>query len=318
MPNTETDTKAGEGIQYAEISGRRSSFTAAKAIFASAVRGVDAKLARDIEATKDWRKGYLAPVRRVVESGVSSPESATRVAADGLAAVRDHLVYVRGRDDLPLATAFRDLGHEPTHTTVVKGEGDAERQIVVPYRGVHLRGDRLRAQLERWTNQGVMEPSAAAALGLVIANPDWLNLSDHTFVLLGASSEMGSLEHLSKWRGNIAAVDLPRPHLWEMVLDKARRGAGRVYVPSSSPATEADVMRKAGADLLVDAPRIARWIAELDGPLTLGNYVYADGANFVRLASAVDGLITSLLESRDDVSSPISRPRPTCSQCRQT
>lgn len=48
--------------------------------------------------------------------------------------------------------------------------------------------------------------------------------------------------------------------------------------------------------------RGSRWIGEFDGPLTLGNYVYADGSTFVRLATAVDALITSVLDSRDDAS----------------
>ena len=302
MTTSDSDSRVDNGVQFASIDGRRSSTAAARSIFASAVQGVDEDLARDITRTKDWRKSYLTPVRRVVERGIASPRDATRIATDGLASLREHLVYVDGDREVPLPEAFRKLGTEPMQTTVVKGEGDADQELVVPYGGTELRGDRLRAQLERWSLDGVLEPSAATALESVIGNPDWLDLSDRTFVLLGASSQMGPLEYLARWRANIAAVDLPRPHLWDTVLDLVKKGAGRVHIPSLSPATQNDIRGKAGADLLLDAPRVARWVTELDGPLTLGNYVYADGGNFVRLAGSVDALIDSVLETRDDVS----------------
>ncbi len=296
-----TETPAEQGVQFASRDGRRSSTGAGKAIFAAAVGGVDEDLAREITRTKDWRKSYLGPVRRVVEAGVPSAKDATRIATDGLAAVRDHLVYIDEGQDLSLPSAFRDLADQPMHSAVVQGEGEAERELIVPYRGEQLRGDALLDQIERWRERGILEESAAAALRRVVGNPEWLDLSDRTFALLGASSQMGPLEMITKWRGNVIAVDLPRPHLWEHILSTARAGAGRMHVLSTRPVTPETATTTGGVDLLVDAPRVARWITEFEGPVTLGNYVYADGANFVRLAGAVDALVAEVQEHRRDV-----------------
>src|SRR5207244_12642875 len=62
-----------------------------------------------------------------------------------------------------------------------------------------------------------------------------------------------------------------------------------------------DLPRRAGVDLADDIPAVADWLAGVDGPLVLGNYVYADGAANVRVASAVDALTVRLQTERRDV-----------------
>jgi hypothetical protein len=59
--------------------------------------------------------------------------------------------------------------------------------------------------------------------------------------------------------------------------------------------------QRAGFDLAADVPAVADWLAGVEGPLVLGNYVYADGAANVRVASAVDALTVRLLAERRDV-----------------
>jgi hypothetical protein len=123
-------------------------------------------------------------------------------------------------------------------------------------------------------------------------------------VVLGAGAEMGPLQALLRWGATVAAVDLPRPALWRRVLETAERGAGTLLVPvgdggERSGAASADT---AGADLLEELPEVAAWLAALDGPLVLGDYVYADGATNVRVAVAVDALRQELRRRRDDVS----------------
>jgi hypothetical protein len=97
------------------------------------------------------------------------------------------------------------------------------------------------------------------------------------------------------------ALDLPRPRLWNNILDVARAGSGTVLVPVTGTDT-GDIAARAGIDLLTDAPEARAWLARSDAPFTLGNYVYADGATFVRLATAVDALITGVVADRRDVS----------------
>ncbi len=298
-----SEDRTEEGIQFAAKDGRRSSQSAGKAIFADAARAVDPALADKIEKTKDWRKGYIEPIGRVVVAGAQSSKGALRIAADGLDAVRRNMTLMRDGTELALRDAFSSLNEKRFETTVVEGKGAPTRGLEVPYRGQILNGDRLFDQLDRWERAGTLEPSCTAALKLVSEHPEWLDLSDKHFALLGAASEMGPLAPLCSWRANVIAVDLPRRHLWERIIATAKTGAGRLYLPTTSPVDdERDAAAKAGADLLVHAPEIRTWIGGFREPFTIGNYVYADGINFVRLAAAVDSLIENLVEARRDVS----------------
>jgi hypothetical protein len=91
----------------------------------------------------------------------------------------------------------------------------------------------------------------------------------------------------------VAGIDLPRPQLWERVLDTARRGAGTLLYPVAGE----DV----GADLITEVPAVADWLTGLPGHLVLGDYVYADGATNVRVSTAVDALTVRLAAARNDV-----------------
>ena len=90
-----------------------------------------------------------------------------------------------------------------------------------------------------------------------------------------------------------------------------RRGAaaGHFWFPwlatsrADTSAGESDevIAQRAGLDLISDVPAIADWLAAVDGPLVLGNYVYADGSANVRLAAAADALTVRLQGRRGDV-----------------
>ena len=112
---------------------------------------------------------------------------------------------------------------------------------------------------------------------------------------------MGPLQALLRWGARVAAVDLPRPELWERILRTASTGAGTLLVPAWPEGDASALEQRAGADLIVDVPAVAGWLADLPGPLVLGNYVYADGGTNVRLTVAVDALTLRLSELRDDV-----------------
>ncbi|MGI9009536.1 MAG: hypothetical protein ACR2FU_25660, partial [Streptosporangiaceae bacterium] len=66
-------------------------------------------------------------------------------------------------------------------------------------------------------------------------------------------------------------------------------------------ASEAGIARRAGADLGAEVPEVATWLAGLDGPLVLGNYVYADGGANVRVCLAGDVLTRRLQADRGDL-----------------
>jgi hypothetical protein len=192
-------------------------------------------------------------------------------------------------------------------TTQVAGEGTAhDAELSVPYRGSRLRGDALHRQLDAWLDSGIVEPSFAEAIRAVMANPDWLDLSDVTAAIMGAGAEMGPLHSLSRWGATVIPLDLPRPVLWSKILSHVRQGRGRAIIPVAHPvdasAGDDEIAAVAGTNLLTQWPEVATWLAGLDGPLLLGNYVYADGATHVRVSMAVDAVIHHLLERRGDLS----------------
>ena len=296
MTSPEQDIQE-QGIQFPLVDGRRSTQATGKGVFADAVRFVDAESADRIESTSDWRKGYLPHVRRVVELGAVARKNSLRIATDGINSVHGRLSFERDGGAHPIDRALSLSGGRTLETAVVQGRGPRETELLVPYEGRVLRGDDLRRQLENWQAAGSIEPSTARAVGAVVEHPDWLDLSDRRIALLGAASEMGPLPLLAKWGADVVAVDLPRPHLWEHILEAALAGSGRLFVPVSKGASHDDLPTVAGVDLLAETPEIRSWLAGFEAPLAIGNFAYADGATFVRVAVAADALATDLVNA---------------------
>lgn len=280
--------------------GRRSTSALGRAVVADALRPVDPAGALAAEHETSWRSGYLTHFRRLVEAGLASRAAALDIAAAGLAALH-HRMRVAGSEapvaDLLTAPAGRRLA-----TVEVPGREPPVTELTLPYRGDKLTGDALARRLDAWVTAGIMEPSAAAAVRTVQANPDWLRLADHTVVVLGAGAEIGPLPSLLRWGARVAAVDLDRPAIWERVLGLP--GAGTLVLPVTED-DGAPLARRAGADLVAEVPAVADWVAGLgagpSGGLVLGNYVYADGATNVRVSTAVDALTVRLQQARDGV-----------------
>jgi hypothetical protein len=285
--------------------GRRSTSALGRAVAADALRRVDPVGAAEAERETTWRTGYPLHFRRLVEAGLPSRDRALTVAGDGLASLhlRMRVVHPDGSEGPldELRTA------EPVHrlrTVEVVGTSEAEPELTVPYRGEQLRGDTLLRRLDAWVTAGVIEPSCGQAVRAVVEHPEWLALPGRTVAVLGAGAEIGPLPLLLRWGVRVAGVDLPHPALWQRVHATARRGAGTllVPVPTDGGATEHPApAARAGVDLVGGVPTVADWLAELDGRLVLGNYVYADGAANVRVSVAVDALTERLRTSRPDL-----------------
>jgi hypothetical protein len=267
-------------------------------VVADALRSVDPAGALAAEQETNWRSGYLVHFRRLIEAGLPSNEAALAIANAGLASLHDRMRTLdRDGSELPLDTLMTAAPERELRSVEVTGNGERETELSLPYHGDRLRGDALLRRLDDWVAEGVMEPSAAEAVRAVAAHPQWLALPDHTVVVLGAGAEIGPLPTLLRWGARVAGVDLPRPPIWQRVLESARRGAGTLLVPVSDGAD----VEEAGADLIGEVPAVAEWLAGLPGRLVLGNYVYADGATNVRVSVAVDALTLRLQAVRDDV-----------------
>jgi hypothetical protein len=281
--------------------GRRSTSALGRAVVADALSQADPAAARAAEQEANWRTAYPAHFRALIEAGLAGHAAAVSVARDGLQSLHRRMRVIgadgaeAGLDALVAAPARGGLA-----AVTVTGSGTAEGELSVPYRGERLRGSALLARLEAWTTAGVIEPSCAEAVRTVAAHPDWLALPGRTVVVLGAGAEVGPLPVLLSWGARVIGVDLPRPGIWDRVLADARRSAGTLLVPAAGSGGD-DLAQRAGLDLTGDVPAAADWLCGFDGPLVLGNYVYADGGANVLLSAAVDALTVRLQAARGDV-----------------
>ncbi len=302
--------------------GRRSTSALGRAVVADALRPVDPDGAAAAEHERDWRRGYLRHFRRLIEAGLPSPDAALSVAREGLSSLyRQMRLVAADQSELGLEHVIKTPAAGPAPTTVtVAGAAAPERELVIPYRDQQLSGDALLRQLDDWVGRGIIEPSCVEAIRAVATHPEWLALPGQTVVVLGAGAEVGPLSVLLSWGVHAIGVDLPSAPLWARILDAARRSAGTLEVPVGSPDSGwppgvagslgftdppweagADLAQRAGLDLAADIAGVADWLTTIEGPLVLGNYVYADGAANVRVASAVDALTVRLQASRPDV-----------------
>jgi hypothetical protein len=288
--------------------GRRSSAALGRAVVADALRAVDPAAADAALAEEDWRRGYLRHFRALVEAGLGPGTSPTGtgtpgaagydIAEAGIAAMYVRMGVSRDGSDVGLAEAFAIEPDRPLRTVTVTGSGRPEREVVLPYRRELVRGDALHRRLDAWAAAGTIEPSCAEAVREVAANPDWLDLSDQRLVVLGAAAEMGPLPAVLGWGGTVVGVDLPRPDLWARIGAVAQESAGRLIAPVSA---DCATLEDAGADLLTELPAVAQWLLGIEGRLILGNYVYAPGADYVRVSAAVDALSVHVRNRRADV-----------------
>ena len=297
------------GVAFpASADGRRSTSALGRAVVADALRPVNPAGARDAERDTDWHSGYVVHFRRLIEAGLASRDAAVSVAREGLESVHRRMRVVDGEGgESGLETLLSAPGRRRLAAVTVPGTGQAGDGLSLPYRGEQLRGDALARKLDSWVAAGIMEPSCADAVQAVAAHPEWLSLPGRTIAVLGAGAEVGPLSPLLSWGARVIAVDLPRPGIWERILETAHRSAGTLLVPlvEEDPGQQEDgsgaISQRAGLDLASDIPAVADWLAAMDGPLVLGNYVYADGAANVRLSAAVDALTVRLQAARADV-----------------
>jgi hypothetical protein len=301
------------GVNFPEGGdGRRSTSATGRTIFADSIRGVDPAIAARIEHTKDWRRGYLQPLRDITIAATRTPQAAIDISRAGLDSAHRRFTFTRDGEEHPLAgtPSRNDLA-----SVIASGRAAREVDLSVPYRGRRLFGAELRRQVDTWVADGIAEPSFGAALHRVLDNPEWLDLHDVDIALLGAGAEMAPTRSLLRWGARVHAIDLPRPAVWERLIAITRSTAGslRIPIPTTDgqapfvvgglihPDDDRVIADVAGADLLTAMPEIGTWLQEIDQPFILGSYAYADGALHARLSMAVDAIIVDLLRERDDV-----------------
>jgi hypothetical protein len=332
MSSSTTGGGESAGVVFPAVDGRRSTSALGRAVVADALRPVDPAGALGAEHETNWRSGYLVHFRRLIEAGLASKDAWLAIARGGLDSLHARMrVAVPGGDETGLGSLLTAPARHRFVTATVHGTGEAEREFALPYHGERLRGDALAHKLDAWVTAGIIEPTCADAIRAVAAHPEWLSLPGKTVAVLGAGAEIGPLPALLGWGARVAGVDLPQPALWDRVLRTAQGSGGTLLVPVAAPPAGRDapggrgmgiaedtggtpdadgvpdagggetLQERSGLDLTGDVPAAADWLAGLEGPLVLGNYVYADGAANLRVSVAVDALTVRLQGARDDL-----------------
>ena len=307
--NEHRTTAEDRGVDLlAAPDGRVSTSAVARTVVEAALAAVDPEAAARTALVRDWRRGYTGPYRDLVMAGARSADAADAVARTGLASLNENSRFHRYGESLSLQDAITRWATPAYESVTIEGHAGRDTGLTVPYGGRRLFGPAVRRRHESWVEEGVVEPGFATSITEVLDNPEWLDLSDVTVVVLGAGAEMGPLRALLRWGAHVIAVDLPRPEVWTRVMAVARSSAGRLTVPvpiGSLPAgidpTDDAIASVAGVDLIRSLPEVHSWIAQIPGPFTLGTYTYADGATHVRVALAADALGQSLVSAREDV-----------------
>jgi len=292
--------RTDEGVQFPLAGAERSSLAFGQSVFAAAVRHYDPNLAGRIEAAPNWRSDYVEFANELTLAGIRSGDTAVGIARNGLEAVYEHMSFVRGDQEMSLSDAL-ELDVEPTLEPVqVIGEGELTTTMDVRYGGKALMGDDIHAQLDTWVEHGVVEEGFRDAISAVVGNPEWYDLRDTTFVLLGAGAEMSPVRQLLSWGATVIAVDLPGSSRWKKLIEDTRTRAGRLIVPAAtgrlkeSPADN-ETSGAAGADMIARLPEVRRWLRDvMPSGSVLSTLAYAEGATHVRVSVAADAIVSGL------------------------
>ncbi|ENX15480.1 hypothetical protein F895_02026 [Acinetobacter sp. CIP 64.2] len=290
------------GIQFPIQSGKKTPSTTdtAKQILYAALHSVNSPYTSQLKTEKNWRKQYPFYFQELVKVGISSIHHPLLIAQHGLEAAQDLFIFNRAGHETTLAQAMTQIDEQPFDTYILKGTGSAEIEPwSIPFEGKKLQGQALLAQIDRWEQQQIIEPSHAKALRLLQAHPEWFDLSTRTMVLFGAASEAGPLSWLAKWRANIVAIDLPNPKIWEKITQTVQQGNATLIAPQQ---TLAHQEKQLGANLLTQTPEIANWLKTFKGPLDLAGIAYLDGEKHVRVSIAMISIMEQVSQKKPDSS----------------
>ncbi|WP_433198583.1 hypothetical protein ACQP1G_04325 [Nocardia sp. CA-107356] len=268
----------------------------ATAVVADAVRRYDADLAQQIETCRDWRGSYRGVFRGLTALAASSAAVSAGIATDGLRAARQLLRFVTGRTIAPLQSVDVDAiaTADGLDTGRIDGTAKPVTRLEIPFRGALLAEEALWQQLTDWRRRGIVEPAFAAAVERVIDHPEWLSLPGFRVIVTGATAELAPLRPLLRWGADVLAIDLPGAARWREISAVAQAGAGRLDYPVSAGP---------GADITRQFPALVHWIrAQLgtDVRPVFGMYANSSGPQGVRLAAAMDVLVSDLLDHRAD------------------
>lgn len=299
-----------EGITFpVTAKGDRSTTETNKKTWSASIGAVDSNAGNQVLGERNWRHKYNKYVIESVQKGLQSPDSAINAAQAGLDFLHKNFEFIRGEEKMTLEEAMKHYKGS-FETGFIKGTKPKPEkfELEVPYKGKTLKGESLIQQLHKWADYGTIEPSAAEAIIEVVKNPQWVDLSDKYFVLLGAGSAMGPFLVLMALGANVIAIDLDRSNIWKRLISIAKDSCGTITFPlkvaQASISTDEELYQNAGSNLITQTPEIFNWLKDLypEKSLIVGCYVYLDGEAHVRVALACDAIMKGLTETRQGVS----------------
>lgn len=288
----------------------RSSLPVNKEIMASAVGAVNPTKAEKVRTAKGYRFTYVKHLIGLVEEQCKSPEACLKIAQAGLDKAYEIFEFVAPDGSaVSLKKAMSLKTTEKFSTGFVQGEGaKGNTGMEIPYNGTTLKGESLKIQVKKWVDYGTIEPSAGEAIIGCVDNPNWCDLSEKYFVLLGAGSAMGPLHVLLALGANVIAVDLDRPGIWKRLIGLAKKSSGTMTFPlkqeQSTLKSDDELYANAGCNLFTHTPMIRDWLMNLypGKGFTVGSYAYLNGALHVQVSLAMDAITRDLSEKRPGTS----------------
>lgn len=303
------------GVHFKSVDGcELSSTDAAKEVLAEAIGDHPNFLSAATAALKekDWRHGYPKHFAIAMQEAAQSPQAAVEQAQRALDAFASKFEFRAENGQVtPLHEAVRAgvaSGKSCFASVTIDGcEGAMPPKFCLPYNGKHLEGAAIVRQAQAWLSAGIIEASAARTLEMLATREEVFDQRGHNYCVLGAGSAMGPTLNLLAQGATVYAVDVPNPKIWSQLILAARKSPGKLVVPVAGGSEKVESLRDdkalalaAGCDILRQAPDVAAWCAScaLGSPLTLGTYVYLDGALFARVAAACDAIAAAVGEAR--------------------
>jgi len=171
--------------------------------------------------------------------------------------------------------------------------------------GKRLSGLDLELELVKAAAQGLMEPSVIEAIRYLNHDQSWSKqLGETCFVALGGCSAMGPSLDLLSLGATVVAVDIAIPAMWQRFIESAQKLPGTLVFPvragTPSNASTEELASAAGCNMIEEAPEILQWLQTVypQRHHVIGLYAYADAAEFVRVALAMDAIAKGMMESR--------------------
>jgi hypothetical protein len=290
--------------------GTRSSTPVNKEVLAAAVGAANPTKADKVRNAKGFRFTYVKHLIGMVEEQCTSPDACLKIAQAGLDKAYDTFQFVTpDGSSMSVREAMAAKNTEKFFDGFVQGQGSQKADgMEVPYKGKILKGQALKDQVKKWVDYGTIEPSAGEAIVGCVDNPNWCDLSDKYFVLLGAGSAMGPLHVLLSLGANVIAIDLDRPMIWKRLIELARKSTGTMTFPlkkgQKSIKSDDELYENAGCNLFTHTPMIRDWLMDLykGKPFTVGSYAYLNGALHVQVSLAMDAIVRDLSEKRPGTS----------------